>query len=320
MEFRDLEIFVAVVRSGSFTRAAERCFLSQPAVSLAVRRLEETVGARLVERSRRGIRPTAAGDLVYRRSVELLAARESMRWEIGREKSLEEGELRLGTTDAVSVYLMPGLYRSFRRRYPGVKLRISVDASAPLARRVLGGDLDLAVLTLPAPSTELRAWPVVEERLVPVASPSHALARRKRVAPERLSGEVLIAYPAGSVTRGLIDRAFEAIGAAPRVEMELGTPEAMKRLVEVGLGFAVLPERLTRDEVRRGRLRVLSIRKLRVRRVLGFSAARGRPLAPAARAFIDLAAEHFDQPALRDAFEEATMSPAARSSTSRRAR
>ncbi len=289
MEFRDLEIYMAVVRSRSFTRAAELSYLTQPAVSLAIRRLETEMGTRLVARTRGGVQPTDAGRILLEHASELLSRRDALRWEISRWAGVERGELRLGTTDAVSEYLLPRVYGAFRKRYPGVSLRISVEASAPLARRVISGECDVVVLTFPPPVARLQTWPLAEEKLVAVAASGHPLARSPRQKPAALTGEIMIGYPAGSVTRAEIDRSLRALGAAPRVEMELGAPEAMKRLVEVGLGFAVLPERLVRDEVRRGRLAVLSVRGLKLTRRLGFAASPSRPLTPAARAFMSMA-------------------------------
>jgi len=304
MEFRDLEVFVAVVRTRSFTRAAELSFCTQPAVSLAVRRLEKELGTILVARRRRGVEPTGAGRILMEHASELLGRRDSLRWEISRWAGLEKGELRIGTTDAVSQYLLPSVYRTFRKRYPGVSLWVTVEASAPLARRALSGECDLVVLTFPPPVSGLRTWDLAEEALVVVVSPSHPLGKRRRISPETLSGEIMIGYPMGSVTRGEIDRALQDVGAAPRVEMELGAPEAMKRLVEVGLGFAVLPERLVRDETRRGRLVQLSVRGFTLVRRLGFATSPSRQLTPAAREFMQLAWKRLKTPAKRSPSEQ----------------
>ena len=111
----------------------------------------------------------------------------------------------------------------------------------------------------------------------------------------------MIGYPAGSVTRAAIDRALEGVGATPAVDMEMGNPEAMKRLVEVGIGFSVLPERLVRDEVRRGRLVVLEVPRFRATRTLGFAHTRGRPIPPAAQAFMELTLDRFAGRAKRTA-------------------
>jgi len=298
VELRDLEVYVAVVRSRSFTRAAGELFVTQPAVSLAVRRLEQELGEELLDRRRGEVRPTEAGALLLEHATAILGHRDAVRWEIGKHRELGSGELRLGTTDAVSAYLLPEAYRAFRTAHPGVRFRVVVDSSTPLARGVRAGELDLAILTLPATEPGVATEEVLVEELALVAGAGHALAgpapvrRERRVSASRLSGAGLIAYPRRSVTRATIDRALEGAGATPRVEMEMGSPEAMRRLVEVGLGVSVLPAALVAEAVTGGRLVRLRLPRFRPTRRLGFAIAEGRPLAPAAEAFRALVLEH----------------------------
>ncbi len=299
MELRDLDIFLAVVRTRSFTRAAEQTYLTQPAVSLAVQRLEAELGTQLVERRRGEARTTDAGAVLLEHATAIAAHRESIRWELGQAGRLEGGELRLGTTDAVSVYLLPAVYREFRERHPRVGFRVSVDSSRVLARGLRTGELDLAVLTLPAPDRALDTEELETERLVMVIAPTHALAVRRRIRAPALTELAMIGYPTGSVTRGTIDRALADAGVDARVTMEMGSPEAMKRLVEVGLGYAVLPEALVAEEVAEGRLARIPLVGFRATRTLGFATASGRPVSPAARAFRELATEHLAERAKR---------------------
>ena len=316
MEFRDLEIYLAVVRTHSFTAAAEQCYLSQPAVSVAVKRLEDELAVALLDRKRGAVKPTRAGSLLAGHAAELLAGRDTARWEIGRYEGLESGELRLGTTDAVSVYLLPDAYRDFRERYPNVALRVWVDDSARLGRAVQEGELDLAVLTLPPPLGGLVTQRIHSERLVAVVAGAHPLASPARPRSSRVSAEPMIGYPARSVTRRLIDAALRAVDIEPHVAMEMGAPEAMKRLVEVGLGYAVLPESLVATEIADGRLARLAVSRFRAARELGFAHASGRTLSPSARAFVDLALARLSTRATRTT----SMRPARPSAAAKRRR
>jgi len=301
MELRDLELFVAIVRSKSFTRAATEHFLTQPAVSLAVRRLEEEMGAALLRRRRGHVTPTEAGSILLRHAIEIVNHRDAVRWDLQRWEGLETGELRLGTTDAVSVYLLPEVYRSFRERYPRLGFRVWVDSSARLANGVKSGELDLAVLTLPVPAEGLVTRVVWVEKLVLVCGKGHALGARSRVSAALLAKEGMIGYPASSVTRGVIDQALRTAGVEPRVAMEMGSPEAMRRLVEVGMGYAVLPERLVAASEPAGRLRTLTLPRFRARRTLGFAHADDRALSPSADAFMAHTFDALSQRAKRPA-------------------
>ncbi len=280
MDIEQIRCFLSVAELGSFSAAAERHFISQPAVSFRIKTLEERVGEKLIERGGGRVRLTTAGSLFRVRCEEALTALERGMAEVADLSGLKRGRLVVGAIDAAGIDLLPPILKSYHERYPGVELLIRVEPSGTLVEALAAGKMDCAVITLPAPRGDLDVVPLIEETLVLLAPPGETATTASGV----FAKYPLIAYPRGSVTRGLIDRALKARGLAPRTPMELAHPEAILRMVEAGLGAAVLPERFPE----RSGARVTEIRSFRVRRRLGLVVRRGETPSEAARVFRDL--------------------------------
>lgn len=291
IEFRDLELIDAVARHGTITAAAEECGISQPAASMAVRRVERALGGRLFVRTRRGASTTTLGGEAVERARTLLAERDAMVWDLGRGAGSLRGGLRLGTTDAVSAYLLPDVYRTFRNRYPDVKLSVSVADSSTLGRSLLAAAIDLAVLTLPAPVGGISIRHAFSERMVPVLPPGADLPARRPLSGAEATDLPMIAYPARSVTRAIIDAGLRQAGASPTIAMEVSAPDVIVSLVASGLGFAVLPEHIASAAARSRQVVEAPIDGFSTTRRLGFAALDGAHLPPAARALVELAEE-----------------------------
>lgn len=210
--------------------------------------------------------------------------------EVAELNGLERGRLQIGAIDAAAVYLLPPLLRKFHALHPRVEIVIRVEPSASLVEAVIDGRLDSAVVALPAGRRELQVLQLEVETLVLMAPPG--AGRTPRRVLERLP---LIAYPRGSVTRSLIDAALADRKLTPRTSMELAHPEAILRMVEAGLGAAVLPERIAG----RGSQRLVTLPSFRVRRGLGLVSRKAETPSPAARAFQKLAEERLARPAPR---------------------
>jgi DNA-binding transcriptional LysR family regulator len=282
MDVEHLRWFLSVAELRSFSAAARRHFVTQPAVSLRIKSLEERVGQPLVERSGARVRLTPAGELFRDRCREAVSTMDRALSEVADLSGLKRGRLSIGAIDAAGIYLLPPVLRKYHHRHPGIDLVLRVEPSASLVEQVLAGHLDCAVITLPAGRPDLDVTPLEEETLVLVAP-----AGAGSSAAEVLARHPLIAYPPGSVTRGLIDAALQARRLEPRTAMELAHPEAILRMVEAGLGAAVLPERVAS----RSRARVVRIGSFRVRRLLGLVFRRGESPSPAAAAFTRLMME-----------------------------
>jgi len=285
MDLEQLTTLLAAVEEGSLSAAARRRHLTQPAVSLQMKALEEELGTRVLHRQGRGVTPTEAGDALVARAREILGAVHAARAEVAAVAGVERGTLRLGVTDAAATEILPLAFAAYHRRHPGIELRVDVQPTAGVVAELLAGRLDLGVGTLP----EEDGLPVAvrflqDERLGFVLPPGSGRLPLARV----LESTPFIAYPRDSTTRRLIDSELRRAGLRVRPTMEIGRPDVMIRLVEAGLGAAVLPRSVTEAPARSGSVRRPPFRRFAVVRRLGLLWPEGRTLEPAARAFAAL--------------------------------
>ena len=284
MDLEQLRTLVAAAEAGSLSGAARRRHLTQPAVSLQMKALEEDLGARLFHRRGRGVELTAAGTALVRHARRTLQGVRAAREEVAEIMGAGRGTLRLGVTDAAATGLLPRAFVPFRRLHPGIEVSVEVGSTAPLAERLKEGELDLVLGTLPVNDPDLDAEVLHAERLL-LAAPPWA----RGIAVARLAArEPFIAYPRDSTTRRLVEKAVSAAGFEIRPMMEIGRPSVMVSLVEAGLGISVLPESLVEGLHAAGRLHRVHPRRFRVERRLGLMRLRAREPEPAARAFAEL--------------------------------
>ncbi|XXF79615.1 LysR family transcriptional regulator [Myxococcaceae bacterium GXIMD 01537] len=247
-----LRAFLGVAQEGRFTLAAKKLGLSQSGLSRQLQSLETELGTRLLVRTPGGGVLTEAGERFLphaQRALDALAAGKS---ELGRLSQTPQGPVGLGTLHSVGAYLLPDLVPGFLARYPEVRLRLSEARAEYLEERVARGELDMAILTLPLRRLDLVTQKLWQEDLVLVVPKGHRLTRLKRtIALPEVVDEPFIIIPAMSGTRAL-EAACEARGVKPRVVLEVETPEAMRRMVERGLGVALLPALVARDPDARG--------------------------------------------------------------------
>ena len=287
MELVDLETFVTAVREESLSAAARELFVSQPAVSVRIRRLERELGSPLFERSGRGVVPTPTGRRLYERTVPLLRQLRDLSQELDPEGPVR-GRLDLGATDLVAIYHLPRVLRGLRRAHPDIELAMHVEGTVSLTRLLERGDVELAIGTLPVPAREMEETALFTDALVVVAGPDHPLAAKRRVAPRRLVDETWILHKPDSVTRQLVEEFFATHGAPLRIAMEISSPEAIKELVHARLGISALPECAVRREIAGGRLVKIPVGGFRLERTSGLLQLRGRALSRPGRALREL--------------------------------
>jgi DNA-binding transcriptional LysR family regulator len=284
------------VGAGSFRAAARQQGVSQPAVSQSVALLERELGVRLLDRVARRVSLTAEGRLFLEPARRLVDDFDDLRGLVDRSRGAVRGRLELGTTDAASIYVLPKVYRAFRRRYPGVELSVRVEGTASLLRQLADRAAEIAIVSfqvgelvavLPGPGYV--AEPLHREDLQFILSARHPLAARRRIELAELARTPLITFKEDSITRRAVAQVFAEAGLEPRVAMEISSPEAIKKLVEVGLGASVLPARSVAAEVRAGTLVAPAVRDVRLQRVLAVVRDGRRQPSPAARAFLELA-------------------------------
>jgi DNA-binding transcriptional LysR family regulator len=293
MELRQLKYFLSVVQLGSVGAAADANFVTQPAVTLQVQKLEEEVGEKLLRRVGRRLEPTQAGRLLAEHAEAILRGLRAAQSALTGLKGLESGFLRMGNIDAASVYVLPGVYRSFHHRYPGVKIEIIVGDTTHLLEALRRGEVELASTVLPVDRGEFEVLPIYRDEMVLVAHPKHVLARRKNVTLRDVVDVGLIAYPPRSVTRRQIERVFAERNLTLNASMEIASPEAIKRLTQAGLGASVLPRPVVAPEIRRGTLQAVRIRSVRFQRTIGMVSRDEDSLSPPARVFLGMVKKRF---------------------------
>jgi LysR family transcriptional regulator, transcription activator of glutamate synthase operon len=292
MELRQLAYFDAVVRHGSFTKAAQRLHVAQPAVSAQIRRLESELGTTLLERTTRRVALTHAGELFLSRARQVLAQLDAARGDLAELSAVRRGRVRIGATQVLGSLDLPAAMASFRRRYPGVVLALHTGLVAKLLGMLDAGDVDLILAPvhddLPA---ACQARPLVPESLVLVTPPGHPLATRRDVALAAAADEPFVCLPADSGLRDILTGAAAAEGFVPRVEFETYSPASIRDLVSAGLGVALLAR--SAAEGQGPAIGVCELARAPQHPPIGLIRSRARPLTPAARAF----ASHLEQTA-----------------------
>ena len=290
LSIRQLEVFVALIEKGSFTRAARHLDLSQSTVSGHVADLERRLGVRLVERERAGVRPTAAGDALLPPAREVLRSERSARMAVEELSGLLRGSLRVGGSTIPASYLLPPIISRFRERYAGVSLQLVTGDSQEIVQRVHNADVEVGVVGAAPADPDLVAEIIGEDRLILVVPPDHALAQRKSIQVGDLLRHPLVMREEGSGTR---TATYAALGRllGPRelkqvnVSCEVGSTEAVKAAVRAGLGLAFVSNLCVADELDSGRLLSVRVKGFEVERQFHLVARKENLLSPAARAF-----------------------------------
>jgi LysR family transcriptional regulator, transcriptional activator of the cysJI operon len=284
---RQLEVFLAVARAGSFRRAAEAVHLSQPALSQHVAELERGLGARLLDRRARSVTLTEAGRILEDHALRLLATLAGAREAIAELDGLGRGSLIVGASTTPGIYLLPGVIGAFEREYPAVSVRLRIANSSVIEEQVRANELDLGVVGGHGlrPGEECLAAGVLDE-LVLIVPSGHRWAGPRRLDPSRLAQERLLTREDGSATRQATERALQHGGVKIGRTMELGHTEAIKQAVMAGLGVAFVSVYAVRGELDTGRLRQVRLKGLDIKRHFHVIHNEARTLTARGRAFI----------------------------------
>ena len=257
MADRRLQVFHAVAKHLSFTKAAEALFMTQPAVTFQIRQLEEHFNTRLFDRAHGRISLTPAGAVALDYAERILGLSSELDTRLKEMSGQVEGPLLIGASTTIAEFLLPQVLGEFKVRYPQVVPRLFVANSEAVQGRVAERTLDLGFIEGDSHLPSLVTDVCCEDELRVVCAPSHPLARLESVAPKALMEHGYASREAGSGTREVIDNYLQKAGVPPdslQVVMELGSPEALKGLVATGLGFAIMSRAIAALEVRLGRL------------------------------------------------------------------
>ena len=287
----------------SFSRAAEELGLTQPSVTARIQGLERDMQETLFERNGRGVGLTEVGASFLPHVQRVLKALQDGRDAVQSLRQLELGTLRLGAAPTISTYVLPALVKEFRSRYPGLDVSVRTEYSDQIVQMVLADEVHVGLeRTISHP--EVITVPLYQEEVVLVTSPGHPFAKRGVATSEEVSRQPLIMFNQGSSYYTLVHDALRKAGALVTPMMELDNMEATKKMVEEGLGIAILPKVAVEEEVQRQELRQIQVQGMTMpRREIAVIYRRGRPLSRAARAFIELLEERYGVQALSPAGE-----------------
>ena len=294
MEIRQLKAFVAIAEMHTFTAAAGRVHITQAAISMQIRQLEEEIGARLFVRTPRRVVLTEAGEALLERARRILREHDAALAEMAGLAGAEYGRLRLGSASAaVTTDHLPRMLKELSARHPQAEVSVISGTSAELVRRILAGELDVAFVSLPVEARGIQTEVLETDELFAIGGPHHPLAKQRVVSAFMLAGERLILGERGGNTRRLIDEFFAEAGVRPKVMMELNRLAAIKRMVEAGLGVGIVPTKSVREEVARKRLVAWWVEGARINWELGFARLSGGYDSPIIQTFLRLCRAHF---------------------------
>ena len=291
MDFDQMRGFMETAREKSFTKAAAKLFLTQPAVSLQIKALETELGTKLFERRGKQVLLTNAGRLLFERSEEVLDLVSRIEQDIASLGELKTGRLRIGTSDTNCAYVLPPVVKAFRQMYPGIELRLTDRMSAEVVRLVFEGGVDFGLATLPVSESRVKADFLFVRDDVVICPIGHPLTQLATVSLNEIVHYPMLMLEEGSTSRALLDRVLQQANLTAQVVMELGSIEVIKRFVEIGLGVALVPEVAVREEVQAKRIAAVRVVGLPVREV-GVVQRQSGHLSRAAEVFLDFLKAH----------------------------
>ncbi len=290
MQIETLKVYCDLVETLSFSKAAERNFITQSAVSQQVRALEQKFKKQLLERvrGRRDLHLTEAGKAFYEKSQEVLLAYARLGEDMDKLNDTVSGTVRVATVYSVGLHELPPVVREFMTRYPQAKIDLEYSRTTRIVRDVLSGAVELGLVAYPEKRRGLEVVPLAGDRLVLICPPSHPFAGRKKLKASELQGQDFIHFERDIPTRRATDRILRAHGVTVHRSAEFDNIETIKRAVEVGLGVAVVPRPSVLDEQRSGQLAVLALAEPEWERTVGVVYRSDRALGTAAKKFIEL--------------------------------
>ncbi|KWB82521.1 LysR family transcriptional regulator [Burkholderia ubonensis] len=293
MNFTHLAAFYAVVETGSVTAASERLHVSQPALTREIRELEERLGATLFDRLPRGMQPTEAGRLLADYAAQIFALANAAEAAVGEFAGLTRGQLGIGSSRTIGVYLLPAVLNEFRTRYPGITVDLRISNSENIEGAVLANERQIGMIEGPYDTTAFDAAVIGRDALIPVAAPTHPLTRKRQLTADALGRAELVMREPGSGTRTVVEQAYAQRGLSLEPKLSVGSAEAIKQLVRLGNAIAWVSRCTVTEELASGALVQLPVKDLKIERNLSMIWRKGRSLSPSARAFRELATDLF---------------------------
>ena len=296
MEIRQLRAFVAIAEARTFTAGAKRVNVTQAAISMQIRQLEEEVGLQLFTRTPRCVILTQAGEHLLQRARKILREHDAALAEIAELGGVEHGRLRIGSASAeFATGQLPSILGKLKESFPNAEMSVCAGTSQTLVEKIRHGDIDIAFVSLPVTNSSITTELLYSDEIVAIGHPDHPLAKQKTIAAATLAEQNLILGERGGNTRRMIDDFFHAAGLRPNVVMELSRQEAINQMVENGLGVGTAGAKAIAGEVAEKRVVSWQIEGARINWDLGLARLRGGYYSPIAKTFVELCKESFDE-------------------------
>lgn len=287
MDLASLQVFQTVAREQSFSRAAEKLYRTQPAVSIAIRKLEDWVGQPLFVRGSGARTLTDAGSLLLEYADRMLNLREEIRKGVKQLQGLERGQVSIGVNESAIHALLPALER-YRQLHPGIQIRVHRVFSRDVPREVLSHQLDLGVISYVPKEQELAAIEFFRDSLALVMWPEHPLAKKREVDIEELAKETFVAHIVESPYRHRVEQMFAKHRVPLRMEIEMPTIESIKMFVKMKKGVAIVPRMCAAQEIKEGALREVRLKQMQIQRKLYVVYRQDRALSAAAQELVEI--------------------------------
>lgn len=289
LELYSLQVFLTVATEKSFSRAAEKLLRTQPAVSLAVQRLEQELGEKLIDRSGKELILTDAGRKILEYARRFQSLQQELDNSLAELRDNSAGRLVIGANESASLYLLRHIER-YRELYPKIKVTVRRSLSSQIPNELLDGNLELGVISFDPADERLRTEIIYSDSLAFVVSPSHRLAHRKTVSIEDLGNETFIAHNVVSPYREVVIRTFRDRKVPLLIDIEMPTIETIRKLVQSNLGVAFLPRMCVEQEIEQKTLCEVRVKEMHLERKIRLVYPTRRALSHAAQAFLALVA------------------------------
>lgn len=291
MDLDQLHTFLEIVRLKSFSKAAQTCFRTQPAISAQVRQLEQEVNASLFDRLGTRIALTPAGKIFADYAEQILELRRRAQDTINELERTPRGELVIAANEANCIYVLPEVFSGFKKNFPNVQLHVDRSYGARVVEAVTDSQADFGIAQLPVDEKKLQVVRIHSDEIVLLVPPDHVLALKKTINARDLSGSSLL-LPKSGTTRNRLNVWLEPVEDKVQISMELDSTEMIKRFVMAGLGLSFLAASNCHDEVTSGRLATVSLGPDPMVRRLALIYRKDKALSKAALGFIDVILKH----------------------------
>lgn len=290
MDYDQLASFLEVAKLQSFSRAAEKIYRTQPAISAQVRLLEQECGEKLFDRSGKKVTLTPAGEILSRYAQKILELQKEALQAIAELNLTPRGKLYIGANEATCLYVLPKTFARFRQLYPLVQISIYRNFSHKILQKVQEGAVDLGIVTLPQTANNIEVLPVFRDEVQVVVPHNHSLAKKRSVTIEEVAQHPLI-LPKTGHTRVVIDRLLRDYRDHLQISMELASVETQKKFVGAGLGISLINRTYAQPEVAAGVLKLIPLEGQKIHRELGLIYRRDRYLSLPAKVFLQVVRE-----------------------------